>query len=117
MEELTDLEICRKIADIEDVHYMETKYKGNANFIALVSENDFTGTPPEMIGKYDPLNDNALCFMLQNEYEVCVHYGSGDVFICGGDSHDGCLAVESFDIDDKKTLNKAICLVIIKAIK
>ena len=109
---MNDLEIERRIADIEGVHYIETKYDKN-NFIALVSENDYTGSAPEMIGKYNPLTDDGLNCQLRDTYEVCVHYGSGDVFICGGDNFDGCICVKSFDVDDKATLKKAVLLCII----
>ncbi len=105
MSELTDLEICRRIADIENIHYMETRYKGNANFLALVSDNDFTGTPPEMIGKYDPLNDDALCFKLMVKYKVstCFIRPSGS-FIGQG---------EEFTFRGKP--NRAILLAIIES--
>ena len=107
---MDDLTICRKIADIEDVHYIETQYKEN-NFLALVSENDFTGTPPEMIGKYDPLNDDALCFQLMVGHGVLRD-------LC----EEGYRAVmpkwngtpEYYRITDKNP-NKAICLAIIEA--
>lgn len=69
MDKLTDLEIERRIADLEGVHYIETKYDKN-NFLALVSENDFTGTPPEMIGKYNPLEDWSITGYLMEKYEI-----------------------------------------------
>lgn len=71
---MDDLAIEERIADIEGIHYIRTQYKGNANFLALVSENDFTGTPPEMIGKYNPLNDNYLCWTLMVEHEMTVGF-------------------------------------------
>jgi hypothetical protein len=106
---MNDLEICKKIAEIEG-HVFDT---GGRYFRCELIKHDM------VVGyiDYNPLTDDALCFQLQNHYEVCVHYGSGDVFICGGDNFDGCLSVKSFDIDDKKTLNKAICLAIIEANK
>ena len=70
MDKMTDLEIERRIADIEGIHYMETRYKGNANFLALVSENDFTGTPPEMIGKYNPLEDWLVTGYLMEKHDI-----------------------------------------------
>ena len=119
MKDLTDLEICRKIANIEDVVYMETKYKGNANFIALVSENDFTGTPPEMIGKYDPLNDGYLCWKLMIEHEMTVGFtecpaGTGRAYFATGNHK---VTRNNVCSEYCSTPNKALLLAIIEANK
>ena len=106
---MNDLEIERRIADIEGIHYIETKYKGDGNFLALVSENDFTGTPPEMIGKYNPLTDDALCFrlMIKHGLTVCTYYKIGDETPFYG-------AEIGLEETEARTPHKAICLAIIK---
>jgi len=78
---MNDLEVCRRIADIEDVHYMETKYHDEVNFLGLVSASDGSGTPPELIGEYNPLTDDALCFQLMIRHKVILQWL--------GDAHDG----------------------------
>ena len=68
---MNDLEIERRIADIEGVHYIETKYDKN-NFLALVSENGYVCSAPEMIGKYSPLTDDGLCKRLVVKHKVAL---------------------------------------------
>ncbi len=111
MNELTDLEICRRIADIEGIHYMETRYVEN-NFLALVGENDFTGTPPEMIGEYNPLTDDSLCFQLMIKHRVELHYDEN----CNDKSAIFGAEVKMFDmVCWCSTANEDICLAIIEA--
>lgn len=71
--EYTGLDLNKMIAELEGVHYMETRYEKD-NFLAIVAENDFTGTPPEMIGKYDPLTDWSLLGPLMVKYKVEINY-------------------------------------------
>ena len=113
MNKLTDLEICKRIAEIEGVKFIVSSGKIAADAFQV---HDLFSCA-HMGFTFNPLTDDALCFKLMNKHEACVHYGSGDVFICGGDNFDGCLSLQSFDVDDKKTLNKAICLAIIEAHK
>jgi len=68
MDNLTDLELEKRIADIEGVNYFITK--GESPFVGILSENDFTGTPPELIGKFNPLTDKALLWDLRQKHEV-----------------------------------------------
>ena len=104
---MDDLEICKRIADVEGVHYVETK--GDVRFIGLISQNDFTGTPPELIGAYNPLTDDALCFQLMVKYKVDVEFFTDCVSGYVGGSCKG----ESIN----ESPNKAICLAIIEAHK
>lgn len=116
---MNDLEIERQIADIENIHYMKTKYKEN-NFLALVSENDFSGTPPEMIGKYSPLTDNALCFHLMVKHQVDLEHETD-----GGDYSHHRYVASLIDKTKYKRVygfckdspNRAILLAILKAKK
>ena len=110
---MNNLEICKRIAEIEGVYYIETK--GDVPFLGLIEPNDFTGTPPELIGEYNPLTDKALCFDLMVKYKVVMawlwdeldgtpHY---DAFISNGNLDNDCF--------QSKNPNKAICLAIIEA--
>ena len=110
MKELTDLEINRKIADIEDIHYMETKYSDRDNFLGLVSAPDGSGTPPELIGEYNPLTDDALCFQLMVKYKVKLSHEYDETWIC---FKSGICRQLSKDVSP----NKAICLAILEANK
>ncbi len=105
---MTDLELCERIAEIEDENYIRTQYE-KGNFIALVSRNDFTGNPQEMIARYDPLNDDARCFGLMKKYNICLDIKPTD----NGDPI-AWSNVMAISISDKSP-NKAICLAIIEA--
>ena len=110
MSELTDLEICKKIAEIKDVYYIETQYKEN-NFLALVDDPDGSGTPPEIIGKFDPFND-ALCFKLMIEFGVALKILWEEN---NGTKHYNA-TLKSADIDNKSP-KRAILLAIIESKK
>lgn len=111
MSELTDLEICKKMADIEHVHYIETKYE-DKNFLAIVGENDFTGTPCEIIGEYNPLTEDALCFKLMVKYDV-LREATGTIYFRAVIANYG--NGPEYYRATAETLNKAICLAIIEA--
>ena len=113
IKELTDLEICKRIAEIEDILFHVTQYREN-NFVALMSTNDFTGTPPELIGEYNPLTDDALCFQLMVKHEVNVDSYLGVTSISSDYTNKLNIAQVSY-MD--YTINKAICLTIIEANK
>jgi len=77
MDKLTDLELEKRIAVIEGVNYFITK--GEAPFVGILSENDFTGTPPELIGKFSPRTDKALLLDLIFKHKVCIDRGFAGV--------------------------------------
>ena len=68
MKDLTDLEICKRIVEIE-----------NRVIAGISSLNVFVKWEPSQIGigneQYDPLTDDALCFKLMLKYEVSLTYG------------------------------------------
>ena len=117
---MTDLEICKRIAEIEGLLWVVAYPNTNKEFIGLINGNDLTGTPPELIGEYNPLTDKALCFdlMVKHNIEVTPMFS-------------GCWCATvankyTFDeqIDYKLCLSwldenpqKAICLAIIEAHK
>jgi hypothetical protein len=103
MKELTDLEICKRIAEIEGVDANESLMQVGSCYIptgrGLVDENFI---------QYNPLTDDALCFKLRIKYGIwrwsnpCE--GKFNVCIRGVG---GWVSYE--------TLNKAICLAIIES--
>lgn len=105
MSGLTDLEICKRIAEIKGVSYFEFP-----DCIVRTSEPDGTGTPQEAIGVYNPLTDDALCFQLMVKYEVDIAFNDEWCGIYNDYATKGVL-FEGIPI------NKAICLAIIEANK
>ena len=101
MNELTDLEICKRIAEIE-----------GRVISGVGSLNVFVKCEPSLIGneQYDPLTDDALCFQLMVKHSVRVEPENCSAWT---DNDDGYPQYEV--IHCKGTLNKAICLAIIKS--
>ncbi len=82
---MTDLEICKRIAEIEGIH---------------VSNVD--------AGMYDPLTDKALCFDLMVKYDVRVEPSDCNAWLDNEDGYPECEVIHH-----EGTLQEAICLVII----
>tara|TARA_R110002111_G_scaffold74952_1_gene119063 strand:+ start:638 stop:949 length:312 start_codon:yes stop_codon:yes gene_type:complete len=100
MTELKDLEMCKKIAEIEGIDYFESD--------GIISSQNELGQCRE----YNPLTDDALCFQLMVKYEVSVDSHYGVVRINPNNANRPQLSQISYmDI----TINKAICLAIIEA--
>ena len=108
MNELTDLEICQRIAEIEGVDFRIQNGK-------VLPESPAEAITSKLTDVYNPLTDDALCFKLGFKFGVCIDYESGDVFIRGGDGFDGCLSVIKFEDGCFESLKRAICLAIIKS--
>ncbi len=86
---MTDLEICKRIAEIEKIHVSNAE-----------------------CGMYDPLTEKALCFDLMVKYKVEIEW-------CGNEcatwiyNEDGYPEYKVLHHDG--TLQQAICLAIIEA--
>ena len=80
MDKLTDLQICRRIAEIEGINWMPAYPSQPSEFVGLVNDNDSCGTPPELIGEYNPLTDKALCFELMVKHEINVYKITNEVW-------------------------------------
>ncbi len=111
MSELTDLEICKRIAEIEGVHVFND---GAALLVPDYEESLRTGYDEDK--EYNPLTDDALCFQLMVKYEVNVNRYYDSVTIDSDYNDKPPLANVSFATDDV-SINKAICLAIIEANK
>jgi hypothetical protein len=106
MKELTDLEICQRIAEIE-----------GRVISGVGSLNVFVKCEPSLIGneQYDPLTDDALCFKLMVKYSVDIQQGkSMSIAKIYDDPEDDPLSEICFYHEDV-THNKAICLAIIES--
>ena len=97
---MDDLEICKRIADIDGVG-VEFKKPYNAYFLKGVSGE----YEPE--GEYNPLTDDALCFGFIVNDKIEIEFDSDLNFVC---------AIGDAWVNDEN-LNRAICMVKIKAHK
>ncbi len=117
--ELSDLEICKRIAEIEGVEFVSDRgvIVLSENYNELINTICSGRYSPEQVVKitdkaaYNPLEDDALCFRLM--------IGHGVLRELCGDNHRFVMpkwngTPEYFRVTDKSP-NKALCLVIIKA--
>ena len=93
MSDLTDLEICKKIAEIEGVK------------IEIVGDHTVEMITPFHQRIYNPLTDDALCFQLLKKYRLEIETSP---------THFQAYFTVSRGVTDT-SLNKAICLAIIEA--
>ena len=98
MSDLTDLEICRKIAEIEHIEFYSAK---STNQIGELKE----------IYSYNPLTNAAIWSPLIEKYKLQIDMI--DMIVVCHNFENGTCWVE----DIKDSLAKAICLAIIKANK
>jgi hypothetical protein len=100
MKELTDLEICKRIAEIENLeHYISENKK-------YCMTRDKLSTYVIRHVEYNPLTDDALCFKLMVKHEISIINISKDLFMVQ------CKMI-TVDTSDSVNINKAICLAII----
>ena len=104
MNELTDLQICQRIAEIENLkHYISENEK-------YCMTRDKLSTYVIRYVEYNPLTDDALCFKLMIKHSIRVQPENCSAWT---DNDDGYPQYEI--IHCKGTINKAICLAIIKS--
>jgi len=101
---MNDLEICKRIAEIEHGSaYIDSDDTGN--FINL--NHPMSDRGGEM---YNPLTDKALCFDLMVKYDVRVEPSDCNAWIYNEDGYP-----EYKVLHHDGTLQQAICLAIIEA--
>jgi hypothetical protein len=96
MNELTDLQICQRIAEIEGVKLMPYRQGDRTEFSA----------GSQTI--YNPLTDDSLCFKLMVKHELSIINIAKDLFMVQ------CKMI-TVDTSDSVNIKKAICLAIIKS--
>lgn len=104
MKELTDLEICQRIAEIEEVKY---KVEGGKVLADTFQVHDLFSCA-HMGYVFNPLTDDALCFQLHMKHKVRIRDEYPDYMFAQCKHH-----VVVYASDEKP--NKAILLAIIKA--
>jgi len=113
--ELTDLEICKKIAEIEGVNFDEVEgkiIKIRQGKVTMHKEYcDLNGMMKKLYASgniYNPLTDDALWVNLIEKYEVSISFVFCKVLI----HHRG---VHERNFTDKLSLRRSALLVIIEA--
>ncbi len=102
---MDDLEICKRIAEIEGIPiYREDNFFYGDGYFRV---DTFAGLAPMM---YNPLTDDALCFQLMVNYKVSVFYEHGYAAIVDDDSGEYVGDASLYEAP-----NKAILLAIIEA--
>ena len=98
---MTDLEICKRIAEIEKLNYVEIR--GN-----VLASNGFSCDE-----LYNPLTNNDLIFRLAFKRMVRIDYYDECVYVILARE----LSIHRFCKDNIKSLRRAICLAIIKSME
>jgi hypothetical protein len=98
MNELTDLQICQRIAEIEGVKLMPYR-QGDRTAFSAGSQTI-----------YNPLTDDALCFQLMIKYKISLIQHQNNTAVYCIWNHDQKHATNTMT-----NPNRAICLAIIKS--
>lgn len=102
MKELTDLEICKRIAKIDGVVvYRETKDFYGDNYFRDDTHHDLAPVV------YNPLTDDALCFQLMVKYKIKLCWEYDETWLCYKNGF-------SILLSKDESPNKALCLAIIE---
>jgi hypothetical protein len=117
MNKLKDLEICKRIAEIEGKILSCEWDCGNNGALIGNGDGDLT--------EYNPLTDDALCFQLAKKYRVSIDYfedwqrqGEDKDVLARLEIGLGIHALGTVDFcKNDDSLNKAICLAIIESRK
>lgn len=122
MNELTELEICKRVAEIEGLDFYLVK-SCDITYPSIKVWHDSVlkdkCVPKKYFEQrdYNPLTDDALCFQLSDKYNVSImHYEEHSTARIWDDPEDNPIADIS-TINNDTNLNKAICLAIIEAHK
>jgi hypothetical protein len=98
MNELTDLQICQRIAEIEGVDLMPYR-QGDRTAFAAGSQTI-----------YNPLTDDALCFKLMIKYDIAPFKCEFGGYEC---VYDVDLVLSGSGVVNDENANRAICIAII----
>jgi hypothetical protein len=99
---MTDLEICKRIAEIEGVQHQLEMEDTPSCYVYSDHLNK----------EYNPLTDKALCFDLMVKHDVRVEPSDCSAWLDNEDGYPECEVIHH-----EGTLQEAICLAIIEAHK
>lgn len=105
---MNDLELCKKIAEIEGVEF---SVRGNS----VVADNPAEAIKDKLTDIYNPLTNKALLFDLLVKYDVCICRYNDYVYIESDYTDAEHKAYESFS--DEKDIPRAILECIVEANK
>ena len=111
---MNDLEICKRIAEIEGVYTFEFDHIIHGNVMCY--HPVVNGLAPQ---QFNPLTDDALCFKLMVKYSIDLNHDFSGLWCAGIDptfTFDELVDDYASTVYDKNP-NFAICLVIIEAHK
>ena len=105
MSELTDLEICNMILELEGWT------KENRGDAAYYFKNHLSSA---IVG-FDVVESKALLWNLMIKYKVVICYVSNSAYIVdeNADQYDGCAGTVCFELDEE--IPRAVCLCILKS--
>jgi|TARA_R110001606_G_scaffold334831_1_gene482794 hypothetical protein len=117
---MDDLEICKRIANIEGICFCLSRSMHNVFKVQVATPDE-----AEPCKEYNPLKDDALCFQLAKKYRVSIDYfedwqrqGEDKDVLARLEIGLGIHALGTVDFcKNDDSLNKAICLAIIEAHK
>ena len=119
MDDLTDLELCKRIAEIEGNKVVFDEFNDKQVKILIQTWCDTDSCYFDDYLPYSPLTDDGLCFQLMVKYKVLItwqDFNDNCTAVIDGASEDIPFTFAIADVNDKSP-NKAICLAIIEANK
>jgi hypothetical protein len=103
MSKLTDLEICKRIAEIEGFEFRIQNGK-------VLPENPAEAITGKLTDVYNPLTDDALCFKLMIKYDIAPFKCEFGGYEC---VYDVDLVLSGSGVVNDENANRAICIAII----
>ena len=101
MSELTDLEICKRIAEIEGIDFQIQNKK-------ILPKDPANAIKDKLTDVYNPLTDKALCFDLMVKHDIWLSSVRSNKFLA---TYSLCRGIEC------QNPQRAICLAIIEVNK
>ena len=125
MDGLTDLEICKRIAEIECVEHLSDRgviilSEDYSDLINTICSGRYAPVQVERIvseAAYSPLTDDGLCFRLMVKYAVMIEQWGVKFLAYYKAELEENDVLEYQSSTESNTPNKAICLAIIEAHK
>jgi hypothetical protein len=115
---MNDLEMCKKIAELEFGSLLNESVVESGNKLLLLSEMGnlmFEGDDIDYPLEFNPITDLALSCMLRDKYEVEVNYVMAKHVAIYCVNADGLANIESINFESKEDIPRAVCECILKS--